>query len=39
MIHDDRWGRLIQEYTHRSLIGVKEVFEAKGLFCSFYSDS
>jgi len=27
-----------QEGTHSSLVGVKEVLEAKGLFCSFYSD-
>ncbi len=27
-----------EEGTHSSLVGVKEVLEAKGLFCSFYSD-
>lgn len=27
-----------EEGTHSSLLGVKEVLEAQGLFCSFYSD-
>lgn len=27
-----------EEGTHSSLLGVKDVLEAKGLFCSFYSD-
>lgn len=27
-----------EEGTHSSLLGVKEVLEARGLFCSFYSD-
>ncbi len=27
-----------EEGTHSSLVGVKDVLEARGLFCSFYSD-
>ena len=27
-----------EEGTHSSLLGVKDVLEARGLFCSFYSD-
>jgi hypothetical protein len=27
-----------EEGTHSSLLGVKDVLQAKGLFCSFYSD-
>jgi hypothetical protein len=31
--------RFVQEEgTHSSLLGIKDVLEAKGLFCSFYSD-